>query len=51
MTEPASSDRVLTRLMQLHPKKIDLSLGRIERLLDALGNPHRRLPPTRAHAA
>src|SRR5712691_13323318 len=42
---PAASDRVLARLMQLHPKKIDLSLGRIERLLAALGNPHDRLPP------
>ena len=42
---PAASDRVLARLMQLHPKKIDLSLGRIERLLAVLGNPHERLPP------
>jgi len=42
---PAASDRVLARLMQLHPKKIDLSLGRIERLLAALGNPHESLPP------
>jgi dihydrofolate synthase/folylpolyglutamate synthase len=41
----AASDRVLARLMQLHPKKIDLSLGRIERLLAALGNPHDKLPP------
>src|SRR5437868_13205186 len=41
----AGSDRVLTRLMQLHPKLIDLSLGRIERLLAALGNPEERLPP------
>ena len=40
-----ASDRVLARLMQLHPKKIDLSLGRIERLLGALGNPQDRLPP------
>jgi dihydrofolate synthase / folylpolyglutamate synthase len=39
------SDRVLARLTQLHPKKIDLSLGRIERLLAALGNPHESLPP------
>nr|WP_255768793.1 folylpolyglutamate synthase/dihydrofolate synthase family protein [Maritalea mediterranea] len=31
--------------MALHPKKIDLSLGRIERLLDDAGNPHDRLPP------
>jgi dihydrofolate synthase/folylpolyglutamate synthase len=36
---------VLRRLMALHPKKIDLSLGRIERLLAALGNPQDRLPP------
>jgi dihydrofolate synthase/folylpolyglutamate synthase len=35
----------LTRLGQLHPKRIDLSLGRIERLLAALGNPHDQLPP------
>ena len=40
------SDLVLERLRVLHPKVIDLSLGRIERLLDALGHPERRLPPT-----
>jgi len=45
MTAPLGSDRVLSRLMQLHPKKIDLSLGRIERLLAALGNPQEHLPP------
>jgi dihydrofolate synthase/folylpolyglutamate synthase len=46
VTAPQSaSDRVLARLMQLHPKKIDLSLDRIERLLAALGDPHDRLPP------
>jgi len=39
------SDRVLARLMRLHPKKIDLSLGRVERLLAALGNPEVRVPP------
>jgi dihydrofolate synthase / folylpolyglutamate synthase len=39
------SDRVLARLTQLHPKKIDLSLARIERLLAALGNPQDQLPP------
>jgi dihydrofolate synthase / folylpolyglutamate synthase len=38
------SDRVLERLMRLHPKRIDLSLGRIERLLAALGNPQQKLP-------
>ena len=42
---PVASDRVLARLTQLHPKKIDLSLGRTLRLLAALGNPHERLPP------
>ena len=40
-----TSDRVLDRLGRLHPKLIDLSLGRVERLLGALGNPHDRLPP------
>ena len=35
----------LARLSRLHPKKIDLSLGRIERLLAALGDPHLDLPP------
>lgn len=39
------SDRVLERLGRLHPKLIDLSLGRVERLLAALGNPERNLPP------
>ncbi|MEE2526941.1 folylpolyglutamate synthase/dihydrofolate synthase family protein [Hyphobacterium sp. HN65] len=36
---------VLDRLAALHPKKIDLSLGRLEALLEKLGNPHHRLPP------
>jgi dihydrofolate synthase / folylpolyglutamate synthase len=40
-----ASDRVLARMMALHPKVIDLSLGRVERLLAALGHPERRLPP------
>jgi dihydrofolate synthase / folylpolyglutamate synthase len=40
-----TSDRVLERLGRLHPKLIDLSLGRVERLLAALGNPHEKLPP------
>jgi dihydrofolate synthase/folylpolyglutamate synthase len=38
-------DEILSRLLTLHPKRIDLSLGRIERLLSALSNPHERLPP------
>lgn len=42
-TEPL--DAILSRLPGLHPRKIDLSLGRIERLLADLGHPERRLPP------
>jgi dihydrofolate synthase/folylpolyglutamate synthase len=38
-------DSILARLTALHPKRIDLSLGRIERLLAALGDPQRRVPP------
>ncbi len=40
-----TSDRVLARLQRLHPKKIDLSLGRMERLLEKLGHPEDKLPP------
>jgi dihydrofolate synthase/folylpolyglutamate synthase len=40
-----SSDIVLERLSKLHPKLIDLSLDRVERLLAALDHPERRLPP------
>ncbi|MGL4236498.1 bifunctional folylpolyglutamate synthase/dihydrofolate synthase [Tabrizicola sp.] len=32
-------------MMTLHPKVIDLTLARIERLLAALGNPERSIPP------
>lgn len=39
------SDRLLERMAALHPKVIDLSLGRVERLLAALGHPEARLPP------
>jgi len=40
-----TSDQVLAELRKLHPRLIDLSLGRIERLLARLGNPQTRLPP------
>jgi dihydrofolate synthase/folylpolyglutamate synthase len=40
------TDALIERLGALHPKKIDLSLGRLEKLLDRLGNPERKLPPT-----
>ncbi len=39
------SAEALARLTGLHPKVIDLSLDRIERLLARLGHPERRLPP------
>jgi dihydrofolate synthase/folylpolyglutamate synthase len=39
------ADREIERLMALHPKGYDLSLDRIRRLLDRLGNPQDRLPP------
>ena len=39
------SDAILTRLLALHPKIIDLSLDRLGRLLALLGHPEQRLPP------
>lgn len=39
-------DALLERFTALHPRVIDLSLGRIEALLEKLGSPHNRLPPT-----
>lgn len=44
MTAP-TSDVILARMMALHPKVIDLTLDRVWRLLDALGNPQNDLPP------
>ncbi len=41
----AVSDAILMRLLELHPKIIDLSLERMWRLLEALGNPQLALPP------
>ena len=38
-------DLILARLRGLHPRAIDLSLGRIERLLESLDHPERRLAP------
>ena len=40
-----SSDVILERLLSLHPKKIDLSLGRTQALLAKLGDPQKHLPP------
>ncbi|MCO4778284.1 MAG: bifunctional folylpolyglutamate synthase/dihydrofolate synthase, partial [Lentibacter algarum] len=39
------SDVILERMMALHPKIIDLTLDRVWKLLDALGNPQDKLPP------
>ncbi|MDO9416829.1 bifunctional folylpolyglutamate synthase/dihydrofolate synthase [Pararhizobium sp.] len=47
MTTVKSSEaaREIEKLLGLHPKGFDLSLDRITRLLDTLGNPQDRLPP------
>ncbi len=45
MSVDARSDAILERLLALHPKRIDLVLDRIERLLGQLGHPERKLPP------
>ncbi len=39
------SDLILARLQGLHPKAIDLSLARLERLLERLGHPERQTAP------
>ncbi|GLK67284.1 bifunctional folylpolyglutamate synthase/dihydrofolate synthase [Hansschlegelia plantiphila] len=45
MSSVGPSDAYLTRFLDLHPKEIDLSLGRVERLLADLGSPQASLPP------
>ena len=40
-----TADREIEHLMRLHPKGFDLSLDRISRLLEKLGNPHDHMPP------
>ncbi|MDC1090935.1 Mur ligase family protein, partial [Emcibacteraceae bacterium] len=40
-----TTDRILERLLSLHPKVIDLSLDRMYDILEKLGNPHHHLPP------
>ncbi len=40
-----ASDGVIRRLRALHPSLIDLSTGRVERLLTALGRPQDRMGP------
>jgi dihydrofolate synthase / folylpolyglutamate synthase len=40
-----TSDSLLAEMMLLHPKLIDLSLGRVVRLLGKLGHPEKKLAP------
>lgn len=41
----AELDRLLARFLKYHPDRIDLSLDRMYRLLDDLGDPQRAMPP------
>lgn len=41
----SKTEREITRLMSLHPKGFDLSLDRIRRILERLGNPQDHMPP------
>jgi len=45
LSGPAPCEAILARLIRLHPKLIDLSLGRLQLLLKKLGHPERHLPP------
>ena len=49
MDRARSDNAILDALLQaafaLHPTEIELSLGRLERLLARLGNPHQKMPP------
>ena len=38
-------DSILARLLALHPKRIDLTLERVQHILQRLGHPERRVPP------
>ena len=42
----SKTDQLLDELVKLHPKYIDLSLGRLKLLLKKLGNPQDHLPKT-----
>ena len=43
--KPAPLGELIARLSALHPKRVDLDLERMHRLLQRLGHPERRLPP------
>ena len=42
----SKTNKLLDELLKLHPKYIDLSLKRLKKLLNKLGNPHLDLPST-----
>ncbi|MBS9721680.1 bifunctional folylpolyglutamate synthase/dihydrofolate synthase [Tianweitania sp. BSSL-BM11] len=44
-TDESQAARAIERLMTLHPKGFDLSLERVTRLLERLGNPQDHMPP------
>jgi dihydrofolate synthase/folylpolyglutamate synthase len=44
-SDDAVLDALLAAAYALHPREIDLTLERLERLLARLGNPHEKLPP------
>jgi dihydrofolate synthase/folylpolyglutamate synthase len=43
--KPLPLGELIVRLSSLHPKRIDLSLDRMHRLLEQLDHPERKLPP------
>lgn len=45
MNAPSRAEREIERLLGIYPRGFDLSLDRIERLLEDLGRPQDRMPP------
>ena len=43
--KPPPLGELIARLSALHPRRIDLSLERMHRLLERLDHPERKLPP------
>lgn len=41
-----SAESEINKLLEIHPKGFDLSLGRVSELLEKLGKPHLNIPPT-----
>jgi dihydrofolate synthase/folylpolyglutamate synthase len=44
-SSPPSLDELIARLSALHPTRIDLGLDRMQRLLEQLDHPEKKLPP------